>query len=164
MLDIDEPADLEYFEQLADLIECDEKIEYDDLFSAVSGVSAMNMGEFAENYFEEILKFLPDNSEDIYSVFTSIQQHWMMIAENLESGEGYRQLADELDRFRSWYHDKSLALIDGKPASVCEAVFECRADKLQNTAHEYEFINAMGYEPEELTMNLGSFSKIDVVG
>ena len=32
MLDIESPSDFQYFENLSDLLECDEYIEYDDLY------------------------------------------------------------------------------------------------------------------------------------
>ena len=163
LLEIEDPSEVEYFEQLADLIETEEEIAFDDLFTAVSQVSSMTMGEFAENYFEEILKALPDNAEDICSTFTSVQQRFMMLAEGLDDGGDREALAEELETFRGWYHDPSLAEIDGKKVSVFHAVFECRADKLQNTEHDYEFANALDYPLDEIVMDLGSFSKIDVV-
>lgn len=163
LIDIEDPSELEYFEQLADLMETEEKIEFDDLFTAISQVSAMTMGEFAENYFDEMLKALPDNAEDINSVISSIQQRFTMLSEDLDVGGSHEALAEEIERFRAWYHDPSFAEIDGKPVSVFAAIVECRADKLQNLEHEYEFANALDYPLEELTMNLGAFRKIDVV-
>ena len=38
MLDIEEPADFQYFENLAELLECDEHIEYEDLYSLLKEV------------------------------------------------------------------------------------------------------------------------------
>lgn len=164
LLEIDDPSEVEYFEQLADLIETEDEIDCEDLHTALSQVSAMTMGEFAENYFDEILKALPDNAEDIYSTFSSIQQRLMMLSESLDEDAGARyELSEEIENFRDWYHNPELVEIDGNPASVFEAVFQCRADKLSGEEHEYEFINALDYNMDELVMNIGSFSKIDVV-
>ena len=38
MLDIEEPEDFQYFENIASLLECDEEIRYDDLYALLKDV------------------------------------------------------------------------------------------------------------------------------
>ena len=55
LLEIDTPADLEYFEQMADLLETEEEISRDLFRHALSEIRAENAGEFAENYVGELM-------------------------------------------------------------------------------------------------------------
>ncbi|MBQ1888002.1 MAG: hypothetical protein II166_04945 [Firmicutes bacterium] len=163
MLEIDTPADLEYFEQVADLIECGEYIP-EELFSEVlSGIRAEDAGEIAENYIEEISNALPEDSDDMAELLENIQSRLMLLAEGIETKEGRRKFTDELYRFRQWYTEPFGVSLDGHPASFLEAVTASRLEKLGHGGnHTYDLENRLGYELDELTMDLGRFSPIDV--
>ena len=48
-LDMESPADMEYFEQFADLLELEEELPFDLFYMALSEVTAENAGELVEN-------------------------------------------------------------------------------------------------------------------
>ncbi|MCR4724147.1 MAG: hypothetical protein K5772_01795, partial [Clostridia bacterium] len=60
LLEIDSPEDVEYFEQLADLLESDEEISEDLFRHALSAIRAENAGEFTENYLKEMTDAIPE--------------------------------------------------------------------------------------------------------
>ncbi len=163
LLEIDRPEQFEYFEQFAELLECEEDIEFDDMFEALSGAAAENLGEFSENYFEELMNALPDSEQAAFAKLDSIQQRLMLLAAD-EDDNGRRLFAQELYKFRDWYHEPGSAIVDGLSMSPMEALFECRADKLTGSEHKYDFSGFDRYELEELSMNIGNFSQIDVSG
>ncbi len=164
LLEIDTPADLQYFEQVAELMECGEDIPFELFLDALSGIRAEDAGEIAEHYIEEISEALPEGSDDMFELLENIQNKLMLLAEDIENSEVRRSFAEELYKFRTWYTEPFGASLDGNPASMMEAVTAARLEKLGQGSHRYNFDNRLGYDLEELSMNLGSFSPIDLVG
>ena len=164
MLDMDSPSDFEYFEQLADLIECEEEIPYDLFFMTLSEVSSETTTDILGNYIEEISDALPDETQDLFSLVDSIQQQLLSLCENLEDDNCRRSFAEELFRFRTWYTRPGSVLADGQPCSMLEAVTLRREEAFTGEEHDYDFSGCMDYELPELSIGLGRFSRIDIVG
>ncbi len=162
-LEMEGPGDFEYFEQLADLIECEEDIPFDLFYSALSQVSGETMTELTGNYMEEISEALPDDLDDLFSLIDSIQQRLLLLADSLENPENRRSFAEELYKFRKWYRDPELALVDGRRTSVLDAVACAREESLGGPEREYDLSAALDYDLKELSASLGTYSKVDVV-
>lgn len=161
LLEIDRPEQFEYFEQFAELLECEDEIAFEDMYEVLEGASAENLGEFSENYFEELMNALPDSEQAAFAKLDAIQQRLMLLAAD-EDGSSLRLFVQELYKFRLWYHEPGPATVGGLRMSPMEALLECRAGRLTGMEHECDFSGFDSYELEELSMNLGSFSKIDV--
>ena len=161
LLDIDRPEQLEYFEQFAELLECEDEISFDDIYEVLAGAAAENIGDFSENYFEELMNALPDSEQSAFAKLDSIQQRLMLLAAD-EDENGRRLFVQEFYKFRDWYHTPGSVIVDGLSMTPMEALFECRADKLTGAEHKYDFSGFDKYELEELSMNVGSFSQIDI--
>ena len=163
LLEIDRPEQLEYFEQFAELLENEGEIAFDDMYEVLSSASAENIGEFSENYFEELMNALPDSEQAAFAKLDAIQQRLMLLA--ADEGENARRLfVQEFYRFRDWYHTPGPVIVNGLSMTPMEALFECRADKLTGAEQKYDFSGFDSYELEELSMNLGNFSGIDLSG
>jgi len=162
LLEIENPSQFEYFEQLADLLENEEPIGFDMLYTLLSQVSADTLKELIGNYMEDLCGSIPDRYEDFFILADSIQQKLVLLAENAEQDEPKKELIQELYRFRQWYHKEDGAAIDGVPCSVMNALFSCRSEKFSGEEHEYDFSGAMDYEIDEMSVSIGAFRTIDV--
>lgn len=162
LLDLDSPDEFAYFEHFADLIECDDYIEYEDFFEVLSRAEAHTLKELSENYFEDILTNLPDNVVDIYTLLVSIQKCLMGLASGVDSREGRRAYVDELYRFRNWYTLDSVVSCTpantgiSKEVPLLEAISLCRMEKLNEGSYDYDFSQALDYPLEEYAVSLGA--------
>jgi len=164
MLDMDTPADLEYFEQLAELLEMDEDVDLDDLCELVSEADAQTLQELVHNYFEELTGNLPDDAQDVFSTADAIGQRLTMLAGS-EAGDGAarQRFGEELYSFRSWLTSPEGAFVDGRPCSVLDAVTSCRMERFGGETHSYDFSPSLDYRLDELSIDLGTYSRVDVV-
>ena len=164
LLEIDSPEDVEYFEQLADLLESDEDIPEDLFGLALSAIRAENAGEFAENYLAELMNAIPEevSAEDLSEVLDAMQQRLMLLAEDLDEAQNRDDFITELFKLRNWLHEEDGASIDGDPCTMLEAFTEMRAEKLGLSRHSYDLDNFPDLTPEEFTYNLGAFEKIEL--
>ncbi|MCQ2566460.1 MAG: hypothetical protein MJ194_06435 [Clostridia bacterium] len=163
MLDMDTPADFEYFEQFADLMESEEDIPFDLFYSVISEASPETMTELTGNYMEDLSNALPDDYDDLFTIVDSVQQRLLLLCENLDDSDSRRDYANELYRFRQWFHKEDGAFVDGKPCCVMDAAARARSEKFSGTEHVYDFSPSLGYELEDLSVGLGSFREINLV-
>lgn len=160
-LDVESPAEFEYFEHFADLIELEHFIEYGDFYTILSEAPAELLEELSQNYFEDMLNNLPDNIVDIYTLLTSIQKCLTGLAAASYTKEGRRAFIDELYKFRSWYAEDGIVSCTNKAdrktveLPVCEALVLCRAEKLGGESYEYDFSQCLDYQLDEYSVNLG---------
>jgi len=164
LLEIDAPADLEYFEQFADLLETDETVARHLFADALSAVTAENAGEFTENYLSELTGAIPENApaEDLTEAMEAMEQRLLLLAENLDDSQSREDFIDELYKFRLWLHEGGGASLDGSPCTLLEAFTEMRAEKLGLASHEYGLDRFPDLTPEEISYNLGRFEKIEL--
>ena len=163
MLDMDTPADFGYFEQFADLMECEEEIPFDLFYSAISQADSETMTELTGNYMEDLSNALPDDYDELFSIVDSVQQRLLLLCENLEDSDSRRDYANELYRFRQWYHKDGGAFVDGRATCVMDAAAGARSEKYSGTEHVYDFSPSLDYELKDLSVGLGSFKEIDLV-
>ena len=164
LLEIDTPADLEYFEQLADLLETEEEISESLFRHALSEIRAENAGEFAENYVGELLNALPDgvSAEDLTEALDAMQQRLMLLAEDLEEASAREDFTSELYKLRNWLHAEDGVFVDGERMPMLHAFTEMRAEKLGAASHTYDLDTFPDLTPEEISYNLGRFEKIEM--
>ena len=164
LLEIDSPEDVEYFEQLADLLESDEDISEDLFRHALSAIRAENAGEFAENYMAELANAIPEevSAEDLTEALDAMEQRLLLLAEDLDEEQNRDDFITELFKLRNWLHEEAGALIDGDPCTLLEAFTEMRAEKLGVASHEYGLDRFPDLTPEEISYNLGRFEKIEL--
>ena len=164
LLEIDTPADMEYFEQMADLLETEEEISPELFRDVLSQIQAENAGEFAENYVGELINALPEgvSAEDLAEALDAMQQRLMLLAEDLDEALAREDFITELYKLRNWLHDEEGVLVDGEALTMLQAFTEMRAEKLGAVSHEYALNSFPGLTPEEMSYNLGRFEKIEM--
>ncbi len=163
-LEMDELEPLEYFEQLATLLEYDEPIPFDIFYSALSRTETGELAEWLVYYFDELSDCVPDSAQDLFALLDSIRQRLTLLWESPESKEARLRLVEELHRFKLWFTKPGGARTDGTPCTVLEALTLYRSQRLGEPAHDYSFEESLDYPLEELSLHLGSFSRIDLAG
>lgn len=159
LLEIDSPDEFEYFEHFAELMECDEEISFNAFHEVISQVDSNTLTELLDSYFEDILKGIPDEATDFYTLMSTIKQSLLGLAAS-GFGQGRSAFAEELFRFRNWYTFESLVHCekekDGAASDlpVLEALALCRMEQLGEEAFRYDFSDSMDYPLEEYSMTI----------
>lgn len=155
---------MEYFEELADLIETEDETTYEDIYNAIDGSIPEDMGEILENYMDEIENGLPDEEQEIYMLVENIKTGMLFLCENLEDESTKSQLAEELFRFKNWYVEDARVIVDGKETSLIDAVATNRANKITGEESSFDFTGALDYELKDFNFSIGKFQEIDILG
>lgn len=160
LLDIDEPADFEYFENLAALLECDEYIEFEEIYTLMEGVNMESLVTLIDNYFEEVTDFIPGDSPDVFLILDNVKRSLMGLAKNADQEDNIiGNLAEELNRFRVWYSMDSevmaRSIADGteRPYTLRDAIGLARLEKIDGDKYEYDFSACLDYHLDEYIMS-----------
>lgn len=167
LLDIESGADFQYFENFADLVECEEDIESDIIYDMLEDVDMKTFNEICESFFYDTLENVPGDQIDLYNLLENMKRALIGLAEAARKDEdnALLQLADELNRFRIWYsvelfaECKNLANEKVSYLPVRDALANARMEKLNGDEFAYDFTEALNYELEEFVM-----SYADLVG
>lgn len=154
-LEMENPADFEYFEQFAALAECEEELSVRQIYTVLSDVEPALLAELTENYFEDIFQGIPDEATDFHLLMTNIQRALCGLAAAADEDDNRRAFAEELHRFRQWYLTDSAVdctPIAGGPSfmrTVFDALAICRGEKLDVAEHSFQFGQALDYPVSE---------------
>lgn len=164
LLEIDRPEDMEYFEQLADLLESDGEISEPLFRQVLSAIRTENAGEFAENYMGELSNAIPEHvsAEELTEALDAMEQRLLLLAQDLDEPQNREDFAAELYKLRRWLHEEGGASVDSVPCTLLEAFTEMRAEKLGLASHSYGLDAFPDLTPEEISYNLGRFEKIEL--
>ena len=160
LLDIESGADFQYFENFADLVECEADIESDVIYDMLEDVDLKTFNEICESFFYDTLESVPGDQIDLYNLLENIKRALIGLAEAARKEEDHAllQLADELNKFRNWYsvelHAECKSVMQDKVSylAVRDALANARMEKLNGEEYAYDFSNAMEYELEEFVM------------
>ena len=160
MLDIESGADFQYFENFADLVECEEEIESDVIYDMLEDVDLKTFTEICESFFYDTLESVPGDQIDVYNLLENIKRALIGLAEAARKDEdnALLQLADELNKFRIWYsvelHAECKDVMTQKVSymPVRDALANARMEKLNGDEYAYDFTEALQYELEEFIM------------
>ncbi len=157
LLEIESPADMEYFEQLAELLETDSYIEEHQFQDVLSEIRAEDLGEIIENYFEEMTGALPDDMQDLFMELDALENALLLMAADMDRENIRYRLVSELYRFHEWYCTPDKVSVNGSGCSVRDAIAALRADRIGAEDNYYELSGALDYELPEMSMGIGSF-------
>ncbi|MCF0150710.1 MAG: hypothetical protein HUJ80_04785 [Firmicutes bacterium] len=163
LADIESPADFQYYEQMADLLECPRHYDFEDFFDVLSLIAAEDAGEIIENYFNDLSDAVPDDSDDLVSVLDTIQSRLLLLAEGLDRRQARRSFAEELYKFKNWYNEPFAVVINGNPGSLLDAITASKVEKLGGKKIHADLSSRMNYQLEEISMDLGTFRPIDIL-
>lgn len=154
---------MHYFEDLADLLEEEREMEFEEVYEAIGDTGSEDMGEILENYMEELQGGIPDEEQEIYMLLENIKTGMLFLCENLEDENTKMQFAEELCRFKNWYTKDDQCKVNDVPCSLMHAAACCRADALTGESSRFDFSGALDYELKDFAMSIGSFSNIDIL-
>ena len=166
-LDLEEAAQFEYFEAMADLIESEDYIEQEALYQLFVDADKTMITELLEDYFEDILEGIPDASSEIYSLLHQIKVMLIGLSSNIEEESDLRLFTDEFHRFRNWYsHESDVELTPedgGKKLyhTVRDAITAARLENLGGEKYRYDFENALDYELDSYSMSFADLAKAE---
>ena len=161
LLDIDDPAEFQYFENLADFLECEEELDYDDVAELFHQVDKDVLAQLVGDYFEEITDFVPDNETELFSIFENVRRALVGMCRNREDETVEAKLVDELERFRRWYSMENnafyteLATMAEENVSLRDALVASRMENIGGTKYQYDFSECMNYPLDDYMVSLG---------
>ena len=106
---------------------------------------------------------IPDNDQELYLLLENIKSGMLFLCENLEDGKTMINFAEELTKFKNWYTEDGLCLVDGNQSSVLNAIATARANKFTGEESKFDFTGALDYELSDFEMSIGRFNGIDIV-
>lgn len=161
LIDIDSPADFQYFENLAAFLECEEDIEYEDLAGLVKEVDKPTLAQLIGDYFEEITDFLPESETELYTIFDTVRRSLAGMSKNCDDETTVTKLTDELERFRHWYSMESRAFVtdlgsaDEEEMTLRDALICARVEALEGNKYQYDFSECSDYPLDEYIVSFG---------
>lgn len=165
MLDLEEAAQFEYFENISDLIETDEDINEDLLFQLFKDVNMETMAELVNNYFDDVLEAVPDDAMEVYTLLDSIKLSFMGMAKNIEDDTDTVRFAELFYRFREWYSIESEVEVKDQSTgeasymTIRDALTQARIEKLGGAKYDYSFDGAMDFEMDDYVMSFADLVK-----
>ena len=163
-LDIENPAEFEYFENLADFLECDEELEFTDVAELFDGVDKDTLAQLCDNYFEEISGFVPGSQTEVFTIFENVRRALVGMCRNCMEDENLKtKLTEELERFRRWYSMESeaycidMGTMEETKLPLRDAIAASRLEEIEGNAnkYEYDFSECMDYPLDEYIVSLG---------
>ena len=115
--------------------------------------------EVLPSFFEDMIKGIPDDNTDLYSAVQTIKDTLISLAA-LGQGRSFGFFADELFKFREWYHTPEIVSCcpesggTEKWTAPYEALVLFREEKLSGEKYSYDFSSAMPQPPDEYAMDL----------
>lgn len=161
LLDIETAEDFKYVENVAQYLECDDDIEFSHVAELLGELDKDEAAGLFDDYFEEIMDFIPEAETEVYSLFTNIRRSLTGMLKNADEVSTEAKIAEELERFRRWYSmDSKVYLTDVSgmaehDETLRDALFSKRMEPLGGGKFFYDFTEAMDYPLEEYVMTFG---------
>ncbi len=166
-LDLEDGSQLEYFEAMADLLESEEYIDVEAIYGLFQKADITMVCELINDYFEDILEGLPDDSGEIYSLLHQIKLSLTGMASGMDGEDDLRKFTDEFYRFKNWYsHESEVELMPqqgGSPVyqNVRDAITTSRMEKLGGDKYRYDFENALDYPLDDYMISFSDLSQTE---
>lgn len=147
LIDIETPSDFKYYENLELLLENDKKIDsylLEELFYSLDWEQIIDL---FKSYFDEVIRILPDNEDDLYIKFDVIKRKFLGILEREKDRDNVKILVSEIESFKKWFiEDELVKCNDDKNTSIYDAIYDIYASKLLNNDCKYDFSNINEYK------------------
>jgi len=163
LLDIDSPQDLVYFEQFAELMETPKDVPFETLAALAEKMDSDVLSELVEGYFEDVMKFVPDGEDELYTLLNNIATTLTTMASGNDE-DSARIFAEELYKFRSWYlfdstvHLKELSAGSESEMPLMEALTAYRVQSFTDDEYDFDFSESLDYRLDEYIVSLGALA------
>ena len=166
LLDIETAEDFKYVENVSQYLECEDEIEFSDLAELIKDVDRTEAAGLFDDYFEEIMEFIPEEETEVYSLFTNIRRSLTGLIMNADEVSTEAKIAEELERFRRWYSIDSKVYLSPqditgeREETLRDAIFTKRMESLGGDKYFYDFTEAMDYPLDEYVMTFGDMIRL----
>lgn len=166
LLDIETAEDFKYVENVAQYLECEDEIEFRDMAELIRDLDKDEAAGLFDDYFDEIMDFIPEAETEVYSLFTNIRRSLTGLLKNADEVSTEAKITEELERFRRWYSMDSRVYLSSsdlngeKEETLRDAIFDKRMESLGGDKYFYDFTEAMDYPLEEYVMTFGDMMKL----
>ena len=152
ILDISDPSEFTYYENMASLLEEDSHIDTELITELLGEISLEKFGESLESYMNELLNAIPDEETDFYITVENIKRTLLGALpdeDDIKDNE-LAEYADLINKFRKWYSVDTnvINLSDGSDSTVRDARYDLIAAKLLGTNASYDFRAAGEFDSE----------------
>lgn len=164
-LDIEEPREFQYYENVADFLENDQKISDEAIYKLFSQVDFENLKEILDNYFEEMQEFFPEDAIDFFTLINTIHMFLVGMISNCKEENDIVVFVEELIKFRNWYSRdsevfcKNLKNHDESVITVRDAITLKRLEKLGGDEYRFDFNNCLNYELNEYVISFADLAE-----
>ncbi len=161
IIDIEEPSDFQYFENLAALLETDEEMDFEEIADLVAKIDKDTLAGLIDDYFNDITNNIPENDATLFTTLDNIKRSLVGMARNVTDDSVISKLAEEIERFRNWYNVdcrvfiKDLDTLEEYDLCMRDALAETRIEKLDNKTYQYDFSDMIEYDLDEYVMSFG---------
>jgi len=158
LLEIESLSEFEYFEQFSALFEYEDEIEFSLFTVLFSEIEGHLLSEITDNYFEDIISGIPDDSILLYSLMQTIRHGLCDLAKEDEGSKERSVYIEELFNFRQWFlFDSKVNCLHRENNQIIElplfnALILYRTEKLGEGNYDYDFSNCLDYKTENLIM------------
>ncbi len=166
LLGVEEPSEIQYFEDVAEIFESEEEIEEAAVARLLMEGDGESFAEILQEYFEEMLKGVPDSETELY---TQLQTVGLSLSGMIRTAEGEQKavFCDEFLRFRKWYTAEPCVRMreDGgefdllTPMDALTFVREERLSRDKN--YEFDFEKALEYELRDYVVSFSDIAGLD---
>ncbi len=143
-LEMDNSADFQYFEDVANLMELEEIVEFEDMYRLFKEADLEKLSELFKEYFKEISECLNDEYSEEKDLLLKFNDELMESIENLiekddRDSQEYNKFVEQLHNFRNWYATEPVVKISLSreesefEGSFCQGIFYIRENEFNNS-------------------------------
>ena len=147
-LDIEEGESFAYFDQFAALMETPLEIDDTSFAELILMADRESLPEMVRSFFEDIIKGVPDDNMELYSLLESRRDALEALSLRME-GRDAILFSNELYSFREWFQEPESVLCTpegpgGYPLRVspCEALMLYREESFSGIKYDYDYSGA----------------------
>lgn len=157
LLEIEEPQDFEYYENVETLLEGDEYIEQSLIHDLLSEIDMNIFGELTDSYFAELIRKLPEEEMEFYLTLLNIRRKFSGIINTHMTDADFSELANEIVKFKKWFTQDSTVVDCNTSEKICprDAIYNFYASKFGGKKCDYEFLEACTYDIDGYDFNIG---------
>ena len=161
-LDIENPEEFKFYENLESLIEEEEHIESELIKEVLSAADKEYLVEHAETFFDKFLDNIPDDETELAIIVEIFKNNICgLIYEDMDDA-ALGELADELHKFRKWYAIDHNATdeSDGSEMSIRDARYELLAADLLGEEKSIDFGKALVSGPDSYGIKVSDLAAL----
>jgi len=159
-LELENGSQLQYFEEMADLIESDEPIEHEALMQLFGEAQTETVAGLLEEYFQDVTGGIPEEYSDMFALMDRIRLELTgtIRGASAEDPDSIRDFTDRFYRFRNWYvYDTEVSVLENASReyiqSVRDAIATARAGQFSGGEYAFDFSPALDYEIDYYAMS-----------